>query len=272
MSRRVGLVLALLIVFVGVGAVVPLLVRGRSSAAVLACQNNLRELTRFAADPDSLPAAARGKVPRQIPPGTVVLPDVPADQRLSWFPVVLPILDQKRLPVAEVGAIDVKQPWPAEPNQRAARAKLTAALCPGNPAEVGPDQPGVTMYVGVGGLGTDAPANAPPHRAGCFRYDSPTPLDAITDGLSQTLLIGERSGDLGPWLRGGPSTVRGLDDRPDAPPLIGPGGQFGGNHPGGANWAFADWSVRTFTDRADPRVLHGLATVAGRGHDPLPGE
>ena len=85
-------------------------------------------------------------------------------------------------------------------------------------------------------------------------------------------VLGERSADLGPWLRGGPATVRGLDDAPAAPPLLTPGGQFGGNHATVSNWGFADGSVRPFTDRTDPKVLFDLATIAGKGTDPLPGE
>ena len=68
------------------------------------------------------------------------------------------------------------------------------------------------------------------------------------------------------------ATVRGLDDSPGAKPLIAPAGQFGGNHEHGANWAFADGSVRFFTERIDPKVLFGLATIAGKESDEFPGE
>jgi hypothetical protein len=156
--------------------------------------------------------------------------------------------------------------------------RLVVLLCPGNPAHVDPEQPAPTQYVGIAGLGLDAatlnffpPAPAPP-RAGCFHYDSPTSFDSITDGLSQTLLFGERSADLGSWLRGGPATLRGLDDRADALPLIGPGGQFGGNHFETSNWAIADGSVRSFTPRVDRSLLFGMATIAGKEHDVIPGE
>ena len=124
----------------------------------------------------------------------------------------------------------------------------------------------------VWAAGRDAAATADPSRAGCFRYDGPTQFERITDGLSQSLLFGERSGDLGPWLRGGPSTVRSFDDTVGAPPVLGRGAQFGGNHPHGANWGLADGSVRLFNPRVDPKVLYGMATIAGGEKDPLPGE
>ncbi len=133
-----------------------------------------------------------------------------------------------------------------------------------------PDAPAITCYVGVGGLGANAatlPATAP--RAGAFRYDAPTPFEGITDGLSQTLLFGESRNEVGPWLRGGSSTVRALDDADGALPLVGTGGQFGGYFPGVAHFALCDGGVRAFTNRADPRVLYGLSTIAGKNTDPV---
>src|SRR5439155_8270039 len=106
-------------------------------------------------------------------------------------------------------------------------------LCPGNPPMIAAGQPAPTSYVGIAGLGADAatlplpvlPGETVSPRAGAFRYDVPTPFDLFTDGRSQTLVMDERSADIGPWLRGGPSTVRPLDDAPGAAPLLGRGGQ-----------------------------------------------
>ena len=129
------------------------------------------------------------------------------------------------------------------------------------------DQPAPPCYVGIAGWAR-TPRNSccrrspnAPARAGAFRYDAATPFDRIGDGLSQTLLVGETANDLGPWLRGGPSTVRGVDDAKDAKPFIGTGGQFGGYFPNGANFAMCDGSVRILTPRISPDVLLRLATI-----------
>jgi len=269
-----------LMAFVVVGLVLTFVPKLRREAAEAGCANNLREMTLFAAHHfKPQPNVPAGKLLNEIPAGTIVLPGVAPDDRLSWVVAALPGFDQKRQNLGPLlAAIDRTKPWAADANQQAAKMRVLALLCPGNPPDIAADAPAPTQYVGIAGLGADAatlalrpPAPAPP-RAGCFRYDAPTPFAAIADGLSQTLLFGERSGDLGPWLRGGPATVRGLDDAAGAAPLIGAGGQFGGNHPLGGNFALADGGVRFFTARVDSRVLYGLATIAGKGTDPLPGE
>ena len=281
MRRWVVVLVAAFAAFVAAGFAVTFFMKVRTLSAEVECANNLRTIGLFAAHhADPKPGRAGPELPNEIPAGTIVLPDTPPDDRLSWYVGVLPGFDQRRQNAAGIlSQIDRAKPFPAEPNQSAARTRLLTVLCPGNPPAADPNAPAPTCYVGLAGVGADAatillpppPAPVPP-RAGCFRYDSPTPFDRITDGLSQSLLLGERSGALGPWLRGGPATVRGLDNAPGAALLVGPGGQFGGNHPHGANWAFADGSVRFFTDRVDPKVLYGLATIAGGETDPLPGE
>lgn len=274
MARRIAVIVVGLLFFALVGLVIPYVVKMRARADDVACRNNLREISLFAAHHvKPLPGVAPGRFVNEIPAGTIPLAGVPPEERLSWVVAALPGVDQKRQNTEQLLAtIDRNSPWPAERNQQAARTRLVTFLCPGKPPEIAADKPAPTCYVGIGGLGKDAAATADPSRAGCFRYDAPTPFDRITDGLSTTLLFGERSGDLGPWLRGGPSTVRGFDDAPGAPPVIGPGGQFGGNHPNGVNWALADGSFRLFNPRVDPKVLFGMATIAGGEKDPLPGD
>ncbi|MBA4062660.1 MAG: hypothetical protein C0501_02925 [Isosphaera sp.] len=276
MSRRVAAALVLVALALGVVAVaVPLIQRTRLNANLAASRNNLRDLSLFAAhhaapDPRTDPA----KLPTEIPAATVVLPGVAPDDRLSWVVALIPSLDQRRHPVEQLlAAVRPDRPWADDANQAAGRTRLAVLLCPENTPEVPPTAPAVTCYVGIAGLGRDAaaiplaPGVVTPPRAGAFRYDGPTPFARITDGLSQTLLMAETADAPGPWLRGGFSTARGLDDGPEAKPPIGFGGQFGGFFPTGANAAMCDGAVRTFTPETDRRVLDRLATIAGEGGD-----
>ena len=262
------------------GVLITQLPKRRAAAQQEACKNNLRIMSQFAADHVAPPKdKPPEKLSHNVPAGTIVLPGTSPEDRLSWVVGSLPNFDQKQQATGNILAtIDTSQPWATAKNQEAARIKVLALLCPGNPPEVNPETAAPTQYVGIAGLGIDAatlnfvpPGPALP-RAGCFRYDAPTPFDSITDGLSQTLLFSERSDDLGPWLRGGPFTVRGIDDRAEAKMLIGAGGQFGGNHPNTSNWALADGSVRSFTPRVEPKILWGMATIAGKDSDVMIGE
>lgn len=270
MARRVTIIGAVLLILVLAAVAVPFIAKARLKANVEASRNNLRELSLFAslhADPKGDPTRA----PVEVPAGTVFLPNTQPDERLSWAVYVLPAMDQRKVNSAQLlGALDRTKGWLAEPNQAVARERLPVLLCPENTPEVPAGAPGITCYVGIGGLGADAaalPLGSP--RAGAMRYDAATPFERITDGISQTLLFAETRNEVGPWLRGGPSTVRGLDDASGALPLIGTGGQFGGYFPATANFAMCDGSVRTFTSAVEPKVLFGLSTIAGKVTDPV---
>jgi hypothetical protein len=122
--------------------------------------------------------------------------------------------------------------------------------------------PGWTWYVGIAGVGTDAPTLPDGHpRAGIFGYERQTPLGGIKDGASNTLLLAETGLANGPWTAGGAATVRGLDPRRQ--PYIGPGRQFGGLHRAGVMTAMADGSVRLLRETIEPSVFEALSTVAG---------
>jgi prepilin-type processing-associated H-X9-DG protein len=277
MARRVTIIGFVLLALVVVGLLLTLVPQARLKASMVASQNNLRELGFFAAHytkPEEVPNPKQKvdttKLPKQIPPGTILLPDVPPESRLSWVVAMLPCADQHRQNTEQLlKQIDQTKPWMAEPNQKAATTRVIVLLCPENTPEAPPGSPAITCYVGISGIGTDAaslPVGSP--KAGAFRYDGPTPFENITDGLSQTLLFTETRNEVGPWLRGGPSTVRGLNDAPDALPLV--GGQFGGYFPNGGNFGFCDGSVRVFTPSTAPQVLLTFATIAGKETDPIP--
>ncbi|MFM8274922.1 MAG: DUF1559 domain-containing protein [Gemmata sp.] len=219
MARRIVVIGAALFTIVLVGLLLPFIMKARLRANAAASQNNLRELTLFAAHharPD--PRAEGRRLLHEVPAGTAGPLDLPAEDRLSWVVPVLPGLDQRRVNGAQLlDTIDTARPWGAEPNQRAARTTVPTLLCPENTPQGPPGSPALTCYVGVGGVGANAaalPAGAP--KAGAMRYDTPTPFERVTDGLGQTLLLGETRSAVGPWLRGGPATVRGLDDAPGA--------------------------------------------------------
>src|SRR5258705_490802 len=92
--------------------------------------------------------------------------------------------------------------------------------------------PAELHYPGIAGVGRDSPTLRREHPgAGVLGYDRQTGREDITDGAANTMMVAETELAIGPWIAGGPATVRGLD--PDRKPYVGKGQQFGGRHSGG---------------------------------------
>jgi prepilin-type processing-associated H-X9-DG protein len=114
----------------------------------------------------------------------------------------------------------------------------------------------------MSGIGHDAavqPAGAAGN--GFMGYDRPTSLMMIKDGASNTVALMETRIGLGPWARGGSSTLRGFD--PADVSLHGDNPSFGGLHSSGMNVAMADGSVRFLHSSIDPKRLAAAITIAG---------
>lgn len=277
MSRIVGIVLVGLTLFVALGLILPAIYKARGEEEMRRCQNHLRQIGAVGLFHSTLPGEP---LPTEaqlfFPAGTIVDPKLSADQRLSWYVLILNALDRgaidgntggkKPLQFTEaLKEIDIAKTWDAEVNLRLAQMRLIVAICPTQNPDSGPGQPKPTNYVGNGGVGVETAAlslDEAGARAGVFRYDSPTPLTIIGegDGLSNTISILETR-EVGTWMRGGAATVRSLN--PDDRKYLGPDAPFSGCHPGRGNFAFADGSVRVLTDRMSPAIFKALLTIRG---------
>jgi prepilin-type processing-associated H-X9-DG protein len=106
---------------------------------------------------------------------------------------------------------------------------------------------------------------------GAFRAVKGVRFEEISDGLSNTLMVGEKHLPMGqdgnpPWDCGiydghnVPCSTRGAG--PDFPLAMSPADarrQFGSRHPGQCQFVFCDGSVRPLTNTIDPAVLGLLA-------------
>ena len=159
---------------------------------------------------------------------------------------------------------------------------------------------GLSSYGGNGGRRSYGFGQNTPTFDGIFYQDSSIRLADVIDGASNTFLFGERSHDdpefdrltytddpddyplakCGKWAAvfatlGGSlpqhflSTPVPINWRVPPDAVVGDGSivnrlsAFGSNHPGGANFAFADGSVRFLSDNVPLETLQALSTRAG---------
>jgi prepilin-type N-terminal cleavage/methylation domain-containing protein/prepilin-type processing-associated H-X9-DG protein len=284
-TNRHGFTLVELLVTFGVIAVLIALLlsavqAARQTAARIECQSRLRQLAlALHAYHD-----ARGCFPEGHRSFASAMP------LSGWTLSVLPYLEQSAL-AAQAEADYRAQYFPLLPPHPGLSVVVKAFLCPADGRVVTPQRgqrsgmlAAFTSYLGVAGL------DAVEARDGVLHQGSTTRLADITDGSSNTLLLGERppSADfqLGWWYAGTGQQLTGSADlvlgvaEPNLLPVFsgdvcGPGrypygpaaglndpcGQFHfwSPHPGGASFAFADGAVRLL-----PYATAVMADLASR--------
>ncbi|MCI0701987.1 MAG: DUF1559 domain-containing protein [Planctomycetia bacterium] len=209
-----------------------------------------------------------------FPPGTMPNPALSPEERLSFHIAVYPFVEASPL----YNQFAKKESWDS-PTNVGVLAHYPGRMyqCPEWIGEQDDPPPksghlAFTNYIGVAGVGIDSPMlpmDAP--GIGFFGSDRTVKTEDVKDGLANTLLLIETTREVGPWIRGGPSTVRGVDV--DDVPLTGVDRQFGGTHyrnswffskrPDGFNMMLADGSVRYTKNEISPATLFALATIAG---------
>ena len=279
---QIGLGAGILAGMAGIG--LPLILRARLNSDRVNCENHLREIGLLGMRHTSLPGQGLPEKPREeLPAGTVFNKTLAVDERLSWYVPILNVLEAGGPPDADLKQkrpargleeilrqVDLNSPWDSEVNTGIARHRLKTAICPARIADLQTGVPQPNNYIAAGGLGLETPAlsrEEAGRRAGAFRYDAPTPLAAFLDGQHETIQFIETSRDVGPWLRGGAATLRGLAE--NDLPYLGHDRPFGGCHPGGTYVSRADGSVSFLRDSIDPAVFRAMLTIAG-GRDEQP--
>ena len=290
LSNRAFTLIELLVVIAIIGVLIGLLLsavqRVREAAARAKCQNTAKQL--------GLALHLHHDTRNVFPPGHRS-PTHPDKMRFSgWTVSVLPFLEQTAL-AGQVAAAYRLNPNPFISPPHANIATVVPAFrCPSDDRTASSQVSqrtgntiAFTAYLGVAGK------NAVTGRDGMLFQDSATRLGDATDGTSNTLLLGERppSADFqfGWWYAGTGQQNTGSADlvmgvrEPNLQPIVagstcGPGSypytaatgfndpcglfHFWSPHPGGANFVFADGSVRFVRYSADA-VMPALASRAG---------
>jgi prepilin-type processing-associated H-X9-DG protein len=218
------------------------------------CFNNLKQIGLSIAQYSRMGEQSLGPYPQ----GTISNPDIPLERRTGWASLIFKLGDEGCSGCEEI------YPGPAwdDPMQKGGAGLDQEMYCPEHPRQGKNQRLLPADYVGIAGLGVDAPSlPTTDKRAGIFGDDRLVgPVD-VTDGLATTMMVVDSTVSPGPWFAGGRNTVRGLD--PSRQPYIGKGQQFGGTHAGGANVLMADGSVHFVKDSVAPKVFEALSTIAG---------
>ena len=230
---------------IGMGLLLPAVQQAREAARRTQSVNNLKQL--------GLALHNYHATMNHFPAGTVANEKLKPDERISWLASILPYVDQNALHKM----IEFEDGWGDDSNEKAARTQIPVFLNPGRP--FAGDGAGRTHYIGIAGLGKDAPTLPADHkRAGIFAINRKTKISDIIDGTSNTMMTSEASGKIGPWMSGGTATIRPFTKKPY---INGPDG-IGGPYRGGVNVGLADGSVRFISENIDPTILERLSTMA----------
>ncbi|HEY1860093.1 MAG TPA: DUF1559 domain-containing protein [Gemmataceae bacterium] len=281
----IELLVVIAIIAILIGLLMPAVQKVRAAAARVGCMNNLHQI--------GLAAHNFHDVNKGLPPGylaTAYYPDTAPGW--GWGAYLLPYIEQDNV----YNQIDFTQPVQSQP---AIRVMIKTYLCPADNPPSGPfpitDATLTTLCLAApcsyaATVGQDASEVDAFTGDGIFYRNSKTRLTDITDGTSQTVMIGDRacSQVLGIWAgapsggitRPGPRNVWVNATAPAACLILAhnnwiniqtdaDGGldDFSSNHPVGVNLVFADASVhfiRTITaDGPERRAFWALGTRAG---------
>ncbi len=231
---------------IGVALLLPAVQQAREAARRTQSKNNLKQI--------GLSLHNYHDVHNEFPAGIIEGQDTP-EESISWLALMLPYIDQPQL----FNQLEMTKPWNDEVNKAIGQNEVMFFRNP-SATDVFLNGYGRSDYAGVAGIGEDGPRLAADQEgAGIFAYDRVTKIRDITDGTSNTLMVGDVGGDRGPWLQGGKGTIRPFVKQPY---IGGPDG-WGGIHVGGGQFLFADGSVRFISRNIDPKTMEALITIQG---------
>jgi prepilin-type processing-associated H-X9-DG protein len=219
-----GIILGIFGCFFTIALLVPARRSARESARRLQCASNLRQIGLAMHNYH----AANGC----LPPAAIT--DKAGKPLLSWRVAILPYLE----PSALSTKFHLDEPWDSPHNVTLIDQMPSSFACPSDATR----KPGMTGYQVVVGPTTAFPPDFKPLK-----------FEEITDGTSNTLLVGE-SRQTVPWTKPEDLSINGNI------PLFGLGSHHG-YHNNGFNVVFADGSVRFLGSKLNPETLNSLLTI-----------
>lgn len=171
----------------------------------------------------------------------------------GWMTPLLPMLGHD----AVYRRVDLKQPFDAPANMPAMQQQIPEFSLPKRKPSRSPRGFGLTHFAGVGGQDVREPTGLV--HLGMFNDGGPVKREQFTDGLSQTIIVGEiRDRDPPAPAWGEPGNVRSIGEG-----LNRQYRGFGNANGTGATFLHADGSVKFYSNKTDRRVLEQLETRDG---------
>jgi prepilin-type processing-associated H-X9-DG protein/prepilin-type N-terminal cleavage/methylation domain-containing protein len=276
----IELLVTIAIIALLVGLILPAVQKVRESANAIKCKNNLHQI--------GLALAQYHDGHGSFPPGVSWANGKDPFPHMTWLTRLLPYIEQNDLWTASVNAFRQEAFFEYDPHLPILSKVIPVFTCPSDSRsstshEINWFRVGLTSYMGVEGTNQD-------RRDGILFLDSRIGIADIADGSSNTLLVGERPANadmtFGWWYAGWGQSKDGSCDSVlgtreiikeqrfvDCP--VGSNQYQSGRadgrcdmfhfwsfHPGGANFLFADGSVRFLSYSANP-IMPALASRAG---------
>lgn len=276
----VELLVVIAIIGILVGLLLPAVQAAREAARRMQCSNNFKQLGLAVHNYES--------AYRRLPSGWISS-SADGDPGWGWSAALLPFMEGNTIHQQ----IDARLPIAAPIHDKVRLYSVPSFICPSDPGDklfgiakaAGSGPPGggnpenvdqgaplfpiaKSNYVGM--FGTFKLEDAPFKGDGVFFGNSRTKFRDIRDGLSNTLIVGERDSRLGGSVWHGAifaanepeARVVGVADHSPNHP----GGHFEdlrSYHPGGVHVLRADGAVRMYSQTMDQATYQAMATIAG---------